>query len=129
MAGESTRPKNFGLSTEQVIKIMEASANCGVLVLKFQGLYLQLGPKVGPASTPPGEPNTQAQTAAVAEMTETQHEKLGKEALEQSELEAREAYLEEIKITNPVHYEELVNQGELEEDDADSDDDADDKSE
>lgn len=123
MAAENSRPKNLGLSTEQVIQIMEASARCGVLILKFQGLYFQFGKKTEPVPAPPGGPTEHAPKNLVAEMTNNQHQKLAAAALEQSELELREEQLEELKITNPVLYEELVNQGELDEDDADSDDD------
>lgn len=122
MEAESSKPKNLCLSTDQAVLLLEASARCGVLVLKFQGLYCEFGKKTEPEAAPPGGPTEHAPKIPVAEMTDNQHKKLRKAALEQSELDLREEQLEELKITNPVLYEEMVNQGELDEDDADSGD-------
>lgn len=110
--------KKLGLSTDDVLRIIEASAHCKVLVLKFQGLEIEFGKQVEPDPTP-GSPRTSALPKTpppVAEMTVKEIKELAKEALEQGELEFREALVEELKIVNPVLYEELIRQGELEDD-------------
>lgn len=109
--------KNLVLSTEQVVSILKASARCKVSVLKFRDLYVKFDTQVEQGSALPGSPQQHAFTSTVAEMTDIQHQQSDLAALEQSELELREAELEELKITNPVRYEELVNEGELDEND------------
>lgn len=117
MGQANSSGKNLVLSTEQVVTILKASARCRVSVLKFRDLYVKFDSQVGQGRPLPGTLQQHAFTSPVAEMTDIQHQQSDLAALEQSELELREQELEELKITNPVRYEELVNEGELEEND------------
>lgn len=114
--GTNSRPQNSALSIVDVISILQASASCGVAVLKFHDLEVkfrqsQPGPAMleSPRSTaPPASP--------VAEMTDEEIRQVGKLALEQGELEHFETLIAELQVTNPSMYEEMVRLGDLEDD-------------
>lgn len=63
--------------------------------------------------------------APVGELTDQQHEQMGKDALEDEELRTREEQLARFLVEDPVKYEELLRDGELT-DDVDSTDSEDD---
>lgn len=111
----------MALSTRQVLSILETSAKSGVHVLKFRDLHITFGQKPEPADLPdpPKQPSAHHPVAA---MTEQQHTIGQQLALEEQEFNARQAQLEELQLTNPSLYEQLVNNGELEEDDDESGD-------
>lgn len=107
----------MSLNSADVCAIIKACGEAGVTKLKFDGLDLSLG-------KPPSEPRPQDQSTdptgpastpiPVATLTESEHTKLSKEALEEAELIMRESQIEELKITDPAKYEELMVNGELE---------------
>lgn len=112
----------MALSSDDVVRIIEASAKCGVLVLKFQGLMVSFGKQVEPEVVLPGDPANNS-APLVEAPTELQMKTQDKDALEKSEMDLREEQLAELAITNPLEFERMINQGELEDDtDIDGDD-------
>lgn len=115
----------MALSTDDVVRIIEASAHCGVLVLKFQGLMVSFGKQVEPASIVlPGDMAANNHALPVVEApTDQQLQTQSHAALERDEMELREEQLAELAITNPLEFERMLNQGDLEDDTNGSDDD------
>lgn len=107
----------MGLSSVEVISILEASAKSGVSVLKFGDLYVKFGKQTEPDSSTLVEPQASAQSyPVVGAMTALDRLKAAKAALLRDEMEIREQQLEELKITDPLEYERQINDGELEDD-------------
>lgn len=122
MGTPNSEAKSLALSSDDVVRIIEASAKCGVGVLKFQDLMVSFGKQVEPEVVLPGNPANNS-ASMVEAPTEQQLQTQGQNALEKSELELREEQLSELAITNPLEFERLINQGELEDDtDIDGDD-------
>lgn len=109
----------MALSMDDVVRIIEASAKCGVTVLKFRDLKVSFGKPTEPEVVLPGDPANNS-AAMVEAPTEQQLQTQGQNAFAKSELELREEQLAELAITNPLEFEKLLNQGELE-DDTDTD--------
>lgn len=111
------------MSTDDVVRIIETSAKCGVTVLKFRDLKVSFGKPTEPETVLPGGPANNS-AAMVEAPTEQQLKTQDQNAFAKSELELREEQLAELAITNPLEFEKLLNQGELEDDtDTDGDDD------
>lgn len=112
----------MALSTDDVIRIIESSAKCGVVVLKFQDLMVSFDKQVEPEVVLPGGPANNS-ASMVEAPTEQQLQTQDQRAFEKSEMELRDEQLAELAITNPLEFERLINQGELEDDtDIDGDD-------
>lgn len=108
------------LSADSICRILEVSAQAGVSELKFGDLHVTFGK---PAETritgsPLGYPFVpQAPTPEpVTVLTEEEHKKISKGALEVEEVRARERQLADLLITDPSKYEELLRNGDLSDD-------------
>jgi hypothetical protein len=119
----STGPEKLVLSSKSVCDIIESCARHKVVELKFQDLLISFSPQAERLPRPSGA-NT-----PVAEITDKQHSRQNREALTTDELRLRAEQLEELKITDPSLFEEMVRNGELLDDDSDDTDDGDDQSE
>src|SRR5574343_337877 len=97
------------LSSEDVCRIIEASAKHGVRLLKLADLHIELGPTAPSPYAPLLETPTPA--AAVAE---PDHERISKEGLAAEELQTREDQIAELILTDPLAAEEMIRLGELE---------------
>lgn len=95
------------LSVEEICSIIEACRNAGVTSMKCGPLELSFGKQTESPSEKP----------AVTEITDDQHEKSNEDALVQEELRTRQDQIDQMLIENPSLAEELVAQGDLEDDD------------
>lgn len=115
----------FVLDSEEVCRIIDASARAGVRVLKFGGLYLQMGePKAVRESLPDSPPLAAHTPTPATEIAELNHVSQSQDALELDELQEREDQIAELLLTDPLRAEELIRDGELEEDDGRPDEEA-----
>lgn len=120
------------LTPEQVCSIIEASGNANVRVLKFADLYLEFGSsaKVCVKRNESPEPHDsqasfwthskveQDPTTPVKEMTEPTHQKMSADNLVRDEVAMRDAQLDQMRIENPLLFEQLLQvEGELLDDD------------
>ncbi len=100
------------LSSQEICSIIQTSKEAGVTVLKYKGLELSFGPKAVKAESLPQAP------IPVKEITDEQHEKNNKIALELEELNTKEDLLEHLMIVNPRLYEQMIVDGDLKDDSA-----------
>lgn len=104
------------LSSQEVCAILEAGAKNGVSVLKFGDLLVRFGRHATPTTAIP-EP------ATTATVTPETHEAQTKDTLEVEELRLREQELAELQITDPLKYEQMLEDGDLDEESVDEPDD------
>lgn len=96
--------KSKGLVAAEICLIIESSSKHQVSVLKFGDLYLRFGPQASPQETVMmPEPSTPG-----VEIPEPDHAKINEATLRSEEAELRLFQIEELKLTNPLEYEELV---------------------
>lgn len=121
------------LSSEDVCSILETSAKAGVTKLLFRDLHVEFGTKsedqvidltkLQLLDYPVVQQNRGS--APVGELTEKQHDSLKKDSLEDEEMRLRQERLALAMVEDPVLYEQLLRDGELNDDvdSADSEDD------
>jgi hypothetical protein len=96
------------LSGQELCAIIEACGKAGVRIVKLPGIYLVLGPRpASPASL------------AVAREAGPDHRAQNNEALALDELAVKEERMRMLMIEDPLEYERLLKDGELDESDAD----------
>lgn len=95
------------LSSRDICDILEACAKSKVTSLQFGGLIVSFGTPA--ASTIPNEEKSNAVTT----ITE-QHETSTRAAIEHDELVLREDQLANALVENPVLFEQMIKDGELE---------------
>lgn len=106
-----TNSRKSDLSSQDIEVILGACAKHGVSELQFRGMTVKFG------MTPDSPSGARGANSPVEAMTDKDHARNTKDALEKDELEFREEQLAELQITDPSRYEELVRDGELDEDD------------
>lgn len=111
--------KNKNLTVRDVCAIIKACSSYGVTSLKFGELQVKLNPK----EVLPSSSNPKPTIPTVDEITEHQHEDQTKEALEDEEIRLRQSQIALALIENPELAEQLMIDGELEDDDDSGDDD------
>lgn len=120
-------PEKSCLSTEDACRIIETSAKTGVTELTFSGLHVKFGrlTENDVGLTSPFVQQAPRAPVSVNALTEEQHTKQATEALEMDELRLRQDQLAQALVEDPLKYEELLMQGELDDalDGADEDDD------
>lgn len=106
------------LSCGEVCGILKACGEAKVTKLKFRDLEVEFDQTVAPPALPVAPiVDRPPLSNPVAEITDSQHEKQSKASLEQAEIVLREAQIAELQITDPLAAEELIRNGELEEED------------
>ena len=131
-----TRPmvaKKSSLSGAEVCSIIEASAKAGLTELSFGELQIRFAISSGQReksewgsmqfTAPMDQAEFQARMqhdpsltpSPYAQVTETQHTKMTADEIEAEELRIRAEQLAELQITDPLKYEELLLQGDLNE--------------
>lgn len=98
------------LSSLDICTIIEACAENQVTKLKYGDLYLELGRQT-PRDTVP----TQTVSPGT-EIPEINHDKITQESIETDEVKLREAEIAELMLTDPRRAEEMIENGELEDD-------------
>lgn len=119
-----TARENSMLSSDEIVRILEASAKAGVTKLLFRDLHVEFGTKPENPVVDltglqlPRYPVVQQSrdSAPVGELTETQHKKIEKNNLEAEETRLREERLALALVEDPVLYEQLLRDGELSDD-------------
>ena len=101
------------LSTDEVCRILEAGAKSGVRELNYSGLHVVYGQPAVPETLSPMAPGS---APLPVDLTETQHNTLAKASLEKEELQTREDQLAELLVTDPLRYEEMLQNGDLTDD-------------
>ncbi len=101
-----------GLSSQEVCAIITSCATNNVSVLKFGELYLRFGPT---AEEQPKSESAHPKTPDTA-ISEQQHEKQNEQTLEYESELTREEQLANALVENPLLHEELLRNGELEDD-------------
>lgn len=114
-------PKS-SLTVGEVCTILEASAKAGVTELSFGDLQIKFG-------LPPDVASARMQqypltTSPVLPVTDEQHQTMTKDQIEADEVRLREEFMEELRLTDPFRYEQMLVRGELD-DPRISDDDGD----
>src|ERR1700744_5779822 len=108
------KPMATELPASEVCAIIEACGKAGVRVLKFGGLYLQLGPAPVKLSGiyPLLDPK------APLPQTGPDHARQNAETLQRDEEEIRAEQLRMLMIENPLEYERQLRDGELSDDES-----------
>lgn len=106
LAGTDLRP-------EGVCLILEAGAKFGVRELSYAGLSVKFGISAERDEIPP-PPNGAA--SLPLDLTDEQHHALERTELETDELLTREDQLAELLVTDPLKYEEMLQNGDLTDD-------------
>lgn len=103
-----------GLDAQGICSIIEKCDEHGVALLKYGNLEIWTGTKatMPPTPYPVGAPTTPG-TKIDTEMSATKHAEDDARALRDNEAFLREQQLEELKITNPLAYEQMVRDEEL----------------
>lgn len=111
------------LSSDDVIRILEASAKAGVTKLLFRDLHVEFGTPpenqvVISGHQLPDYPVVQQSrdSAPVGALTDKQHETIGRENLEREEIRLREEKLALALVEDPVLYEQMIRDEELSDD-------------
>ncbi len=102
--------KSTGLDLGHLKFIVKLCVNFGVKSLKFQGLELEFGDL-------PQLPQKQKPVKAI---TDEQHKAQTKAALEEDELSLREQQILDLQLTDPSAAEEMIVNGELDDDAGDT---------
>ncbi len=113
MATESS-----GLDIGDLRVIVKLCVNFGVKSLKFRGLELEFG-VAGDVPVP----GLKALNKPVKAITADQHELQAKQALLEDELSVREQQIADLQLTNPLAAEEMIANGELDDDSGDDESD------
>lgn len=108
-----TRGKKTVLSPEEVCSIIKACSLGDVTELKFRDLSLKREPTALRLAS---------NLYPVAEITESQHNEQTKRSVEAEEFKIREDQIRELAISDPLAYEQMLQNGELEGIDDDGDD-------
>ena len=117
------------LQGKEICEIIRTSHTCGVRLIQIGDLKVEFGTQTEPGGVS-GSPYPRANNAVFGkpspDLSEDEHSSQTKEALEIEELRLREQQLAQMLIEDPSRAEELLMDGELEDD---GDDSADDQSE
>jgi predicted nucleic acid-binding Zn-ribbon protein len=105
--------QKISLQVKDICAIIKSCRNCGVTKFKFGDLEVDFG---RPALSPHGKCGEAVNHLSVAEITDEIHEKQMKEALEQDELRLKDEQVAQALIENPLLAEQLIMDGELEDD-------------
>lgn len=114
--------KKSGLSVTQVCTIIRECTKHKVSTLKFGDLELSFSvndPRIYNKESDKKLAKSKSETQPVKAITEEQHTKLNKEAIEKEELELRQEQMSTMFIEDPFMAEQLLKDGELEDDDGD----------
>ncbi len=112
------------LSAKDVCDIIEASAKHKVTILKFGELQIEFGTKVEPQATSVAqEVFSPLNNNPDKEISEKAHEASTKATLVADELELRAEQIALMQIENPLLAQQLLLDGELEDDDGDDESD------
>lgn len=103
------------LDAAAISSIIESCAKHGVRELKFSELQISFG---SPVIETPLQANPKS---PVAEITDEQHENFTKDAIRTEELSLREQQLESALLENPALYEELLQNGDVDDDEYNGD--------
>jgi len=113
------------LTGEEIALIIEASAKANVRVLELPGIRLEFG-EASPAKvavTPPAPAEPTRPTDAA--LSDEQHDKQNKEALEVEEARTKEHRLGMMLIEDPLEAERMIASGELDDEEEGGDEDED----
>jgi hypothetical protein len=95
------------LTAADACLIIETSAKAGVTELSFGDLQISFVPKFGQGEEVVS-PRMQQEP-----LTEKQHIKMTKEQIEAEELRMRQEQMEEMLLSDPLQFEEMLQRGEL----------------
>ena len=104
-------------TAQEISEIIRECKQQGVASLKVGDLHLAFEPKARVMDVPEVPVETKPPEAAISDANQS---KQAKEVLEQQELEFRNRQIDEMLINDPLEAERLIEQGELVEDDAES---------
>lgn len=110
MTSGMTLTDKIVLSSLDICTIIEACAEYQVTKLKFGDLYLELGRHTPRATVP-----TQSFSPGTA-IPEINHDQINQDSIETDEVRLREAEIAELMLTDPRKAEEMIENGELEDD-------------
>jgi hypothetical protein len=96
---------------DEISRILELGLKNGVSKLEYMELKVEYFAR---DSLPQNSPLASYPISVENGLTEEQHHEQLKKVIEEEELRVREQQLEQLLITDPFKYEELVRQGELE---------------
>jgi hypothetical protein len=121
-SGTTPTARNSQLSSAEVCSILETSAKAGVSELKFGGLEVKFGKPAEERPRAPGPQPTPVLPVPVEALTEEAHTTQSKESLELESIRIKERQFQELLITNPLLAEQMIENGELADGSASSDD-------
>ena len=114
-SGTSITAGNKTLASKDICEILEACGKFGVRELSYESLQVKFGPAPREAS----DQNQNTNSSSVTEITENKHKEQTERAVEEAEVLTREEQLAYAMVENPALYEQLLRDGELEDDDND----------
>lgn len=107
-------PKEKAFNSQELSAIIRVCSELGASEMSFQGLHVSFFPKGSETKTVTTPPEVPPPEAAISD---SEHKKQTEQSLLQEELRMRDSQVDHLLITDPLRAEQMIEDGELVDDD------------